>query len=139
MMRDAPASRLALDRLRRARRSAARTSSAAALRGDDRGRLYRVARRVIRALQRPSGGARVPPGAFEPDAAHELTTAQLWGVWTVAHLESGLALRAWRLAAPEHRTGAHRAYRSALEREAGVAQILAERATRPMSPSPVRG
>jgi hypothetical protein len=101
MMLDALASRLALDRLRKACPSAARAPSAVAVRDDHRGRLHRVARRVIRAIRRRrSGAGRVPPGAFELEAAHELTTAQLWGVWTVADLESGLALRAWRLAAP---------------------------------------
>jgi len=79
----------------------------------------------------------VPPAAFELEAAHELATSQLWGVWTVAHLESELTLRAWRLSGTKHRARAHRAYRAALEREAGAARLLAER-TAPMSRAPHR-
>jgi hypothetical protein len=89
----------------------------------------RRARRVGRTrprlqLRRPRG---VPSPAFELEAAHRLTTPQLWGVWTVAHLESELALSAWRSGPSEHRAPARRAYRAALAREERAALLLAER------------
>jgi hypothetical protein len=69
----------------------------------------------------------LPSGAFELEGAHRLTTPQLWGVWTVAHLESELALTAWRSGPAEHGGAAQRAYRAALAREEGAALLLAER------------
>jgi len=137
MIVDALAFRLALDRLRRTGPSPrpARTAAAGL---DRRGRLDRAARRIVRRLARLRCRAgRVPAAAFELEAAHELATSQLWGVWTVAHLESELTLRAWRLSGTKHRARAHRAYRAALEREAGAARLLAER-TAPMSRAPHR-
>ena len=131
MMSDALASRIALDRLRRVGRFPVRRPVGAAARAR-LGRVRRLARRIGRHLPAPrSPAARVPPGGFELEAAHTLTTAQLWGVWTVAHLESGLALRAWWGAPREHRGWAYRSYRAALAREASAARALAERASPP--------
>jgi hypothetical protein len=139
MMVDALVSRLVLDRLRRTASPAVRAPAGAPRRAQPH-RRSRSAWRVLRRLLclRPGAG-RLPAGAFDLHAAHKLTTSQLWSVWTVAHLESELTLRAWRVAAAEHRVRAHRAYRAALEREAGAAQLLAERTAGPMSPALSRG
>jgi hypothetical protein len=138
MMLEPLATHLALDRLRRSG-VAARRAPCAADGGERRGGLHRAARRLVRRLGRlRSRSGRVPAEAFELEAAHELTTSQLWGVWTVAHLESGLALLAWRLSEVEHRVSAHRAYRAALAREAGAASLLAARTAPPISPAPAR-
>jgi hypothetical protein len=127
MMANAIAGRLALDRLRERLPVVARRIAGAAdrepRRGAGRARRRRARHQRLRA--RPGG---VPSGAFDLAGAHQLTTAELWGVWTVADLESGLAFRAWCLAAPEHRSRAHGAYRAALDREARAARVLAERA-----------
>jgi hypothetical protein len=88
-------------------------------------RTRRVGRTLPRLRWRRARG--VPSAAFELEAAHRLTTPQLWGVWTVAHLESELALSAWRSGPSEHRAPARRAYRAALAREEGAALLLAER------------
>jgi hypothetical protein len=106
---------------------------------EHRARFSRFARRIRRLARLRSSAVGVPAQAFELEAVHELTTSQLWGVWTVAHLEAGLALRAWHLVATEHRVAAHRAYRAALEREAGAARLLAERTARAVSPASARG
>ena len=127
-MHDALGSRLALDRLLRAGRFAPPAPDAERRRGRSL-RIAALARRIGGRLRRRRARAgRVPSGGFELEGAHELTTAQLWGVWTVAHLESGLALRAWMLGPREHRARAHHAYRAALDREARAARILAARA-----------
>ena len=126
------AARLTIDRLRRKALVDVRAPTAA---GPERAHpLSRAARRVVRCLARLRPRGRMPAGAFELERAHDLTTSQLWSVWTVAHLESGLALRAWRLSSGDHRRRAHRAYRAALEREAGAARLLADRT----APIPVR-
>ena len=139
-MPDAVASRLALKQLRRAGGFAARGDASVANGKAARWRIHRLAHRFAQRLPgRRARAARLPAGAFELEAAHHLTTAQLWSVWTVADLESGLALRAWRLAAPEHRTRAHGAYRAALEREARAARILHERTAAAALPAPARG
>jgi hypothetical protein len=130
-MLDALASRLALDHLRRTGSLATATPAGPARHARPR-RGSRLARRVARRLarRRPRAG-RLPATAFDLEAPHKLTTSELWSVWTVAHLESELSWRAWRLAAAEHRMRAHRAYRAALEREAGAARLLAERTAEP--------
>jgi hypothetical protein len=128
MMPDALAARLALDRLLKAGRFAPPGPDDEQRRRPSlriAARARRIGSRLRRRRCRPG---RVPSGAFELEAAHELTTAQLWGVWTVAHLESALALRAWRLGAREHRARAHLAYGAALDREARAARLLAARA-----------
>jgi hypothetical protein len=85
----------------------------------------RVARKLPRfAVRRTTP---VPAAAFVLEAVHQLTTPQLWGVWTVAHLECKLALSAWRSGPSEHRGRARRAYRSALVREERAALLLAGR------------
>ena len=140
MMPDAVASRLALKQLRRVGGLPAPGDANVATGKTHRFRIRRLARRFARRL--PTGrarAARVPAGAFELDARHDLTTTQLWSVWTVAHLESGLALRAWRVAPREHRTRAHAAYRAALEREGWAARLLHEQAAATSLPAPARG
>jgi hypothetical protein len=136
MMPEALASRLAIDRLQRVGRFHVPRPRAGSA-GGPPARIGRLARRIRRRvlLRRPRA-ARLPPGAFELEARHELTTAQLWGVWTVAHLESGLALRAWRIGPREHRGRAYLAYQGALAREDRAARVLAERACAPASPAP---
>ena len=87
------------------------------------------ARRIVRALARPRwryAGA-LPSGAFELEDPHHLTVAQLWSVWTVAHLECELALTAWRYVAHADRAKALRSYRAALVREERAALVLLER------------
>jgi hypothetical protein len=126
-MLDAPAPRLPSNRPHRAGLAERRP-----------GRLRRAARRIKRrlaCLRRRT--AHLPAGAFALEAAHKLPTSQLWGVWTVAHLESELALRAWRLSRGDQRLRAHRAYTAALEREAAAARRLAER--RQPAPAAVLG
>jgi hypothetical protein len=84
------------------------------------------ARRVVRSAARPRwryAGA-LPSGAFELDNADDLTVAQLWSVWTVAHLECELALTAWRYVALADRAKALRSYRAALVREERAASVL---------------
>jgi hypothetical protein len=131
MMSDALASRLAVGRRRRVGSLTVRRPVAPAARARPGG-IKRLARRIGRHLPaRRSSTARMPRGGFELEAAHRLTTAQLWGVWTVAHLESGLALRAWRVAPREHRGRAYGSYRAALAREGRAAEALAERASAP--------
>src|ERR1700750_2921122 len=107
------AARLTMDHLRRTALVDVRATAAA---GRERPHpLSSAVRRVVRGLARlrPRGG-RLAAGGFELERAHDLTTSQLWGVWTVAHLESGLALRAWGLCCGEHRVRAHRVSRAAL-------------------------
>jgi hypothetical protein len=87
----------------------------------------RIARPFRRIAPRTRAAGRLPAAAFELEAPDELTTVELWSVWTVAHLESALALTAWRAAPREDRGRAHRAYRVALAREAAAARILAGR------------
>ena len=136
MMSDALASRLAFERLRHVGRFPVRRPVAATARARPGG-IERLARRIGRHVPaRRSSAARVPLGGFELETVPELTTAQLWGVWTVAHLESGLALRAWRVAPREHRGCAYRSYCAALAREARAAGALAERASPPGTAMP---
>ena len=140
MMPDAVVSRLALKQLRRDGGFAAGGDASDATGHAPRRRIQRLARRLARRLpRRRAGVARLPATAFELEAAHDLTTAQLWSVWTVAHLESGLALRAWRLAPPGDRTRPYGAYRAALGREARAARILHERTAAAALPAPARG
>jgi hypothetical protein len=85
------------------------------------------ARRIARLPLRWRRNGALPSGAFELEGAHRLTVAQLWSVWTVAHLECELSLTAWRYAARTDRASALRAYRGALEREERAALVLLER------------
>jgi len=84
------------------------------------------ARRIVRSLRCRRAGA-LPSRAFELEGAHRLTVAQLWSVWTVAHLEGELSLSAWRSAAWTDRANALRVCRGALEREERAASVLLER------------
>jgi hypothetical protein len=138
MMPDAVGSRLALKQLRRAGGFGARGDASVATGRVRRRRIQRLARRLARRLPgRRTRAIALPAAAFDLEAPHELTTAQLWSVWTVAQLESGLALRAWRMAPREQRVRAHRVYGAALEREARAARILAGRAAAPGPPERV--
>jgi hypothetical protein len=133
MTHGAAASMFALDRLRRATGFARPKPGTRA--GGRRPRGGAVARRLRLMARRSQPVRRLAPSAFELEAPDELTIPELWSVWTVAHLESALALTAWRAAPREDRARAHRAYRAALAREAAAARILAER-DHPGGPSP---
>src|SRR4051794_32401932 len=95
-----------------------------------RARRARLLRRIGRSAPRlwSRRATRVPPAAFDLEVTQRLTTPHLWGVWTVAHLESEIAWIAWCSGPSEHRASARRAYRAALAREERAALLLAERA-----------
>jgi hypothetical protein len=89
-------------------------------------RLFRRARRTLRRWRR-LGPPTSPAARFDPERAHELSTAELWHAWTLASLECSLELAAWRLAPRRLRPRAFSGYRAALSREGMVAELLAQR------------
>jgi hypothetical protein len=91
-----------------------------------RRRLTRRMRRLLRRWTRRSM-ATLPTARFDLDRAHELSTEELWTVWTLANLECALELRAWSLVPRWQRPRVFASYRAALAREAHVAKLLAER------------
>jgi hypothetical protein len=89
----------------------------------------RLIRRVRRALRRwGRGPAPISPAArYDLERADELSTAELWSVWTLASLECSVELAAWRLAPRRERRRAFSGYRAALAREGRAAELLAQR------------
>jgi hypothetical protein len=90
-----------------------------------RRRLTRRMRRVLRRWTRRAAPT-LPSARFDLDRADELTTEDLWTVWTLANLEAALELRAWGLVGRRQRPRVFASYRAALAREARVAKLLAE-------------
>jgi hypothetical protein len=89
-------------------------------------RLIRRMRRALRRLGRV--GAPLSPAArYGLDHADELSTTELWSVWTLASLECSLEFAAWRLAPQRERRRAFSGYRAALAREGKAADLLARR------------
>jgi hypothetical protein len=91
-----------------------------------RRRLVRRMRRLVRRCTRRAAPT-LATARFDLDRADELTTEELWTVWTLANLECALELRAWGLVPRRQRPRVFASYRAALAREARVAKLLAER------------
>jgi hypothetical protein len=88
--------------------------------------LIRRGRRALRRLRRRAAPLS-PAARYGLEHAGELSTTELWSMWTIASLECSLEFAAWRIAPRRERRRAFSLYRAALAREGRVAELLALR------------